>query len=170
MEQRGYTMKPRFVVVMLLVLALAVPASMLAQGSKSSPPNTPEAKRVKSMVDKAAALVNKKGTAAFPEFRKQGSEWYSGDLYLFAYDPKLNVLLNPAFPEREGKSMAGQEDSKGKKFHDEFLKVVQTNGSGWVDYWFPRPGNTGLFQKWSYVKAIKVDGGIGVIGSGFYPQ
>jgi hypothetical protein len=66
--------------------------------------------------------------------------------------------------------MAGQEDSKGKKFHDEFLKVVQTKGSGWVDYWFPRPGKTGLFQKWSYVKAITVEGGIGVIGSGFYPK
>jgi signal transduction histidine kinase len=160
-------MKSRIALVMLLVFALIAPTSMLGQASKSSPPNTPQAKRVKSMVDKAAALVNKKGTAVFPEFRKQNSEWYSGDLYLFAYDPKLNVLLNPAFPEREGKSMAGQEDSKGKKFHDEFLKVVQTKGSGWVDYWFPRPGKTGL---WSYVKAITVEGGIGVIGSGFYPE
>ena len=163
-------MKRLWANITILILALLVPTSMLGQASKSSPPNTPQAKHVKSMVDKAAALVNKKGTAVFPEFRKQNSEWYSGDLYLFAYDPKLNVLLNPAFPEREGKSMTGQEDSKGKKFHDEFLKLVQTEGSGWVDYWFPRPGKTGLFQKWSYVKAIKVEGGIGVIGSGFYPE
>jgi hypothetical protein len=80
-------MKPFCVITVLLVSALIVPNSMLGQASKSSPPNTPQAKRVKSMVDKAAALVNKKGTAVFPEFRKQGSEWYSGDLYLFAYCP-----------------------------------------------------------------------------------
>jgi signal transduction histidine kinase len=165
-------MKRLSAIIAILICALVVPALTLGQATKSqqSPPNTPEAKRIEAMVNKAADLVNKQGNAAFPAFRKQGSEWYSGNLYLFAYDSKLNVLLNPAFPEREGKSMAGQKDSKGKLFHDEFLKVVKTKGSGWVDYWFPKPGQTEMSQKWSYVKAIKAEGGTGVIGAGFYPE
>ena len=38
--------------------------------------------------------------------------------------------------------MAGEKDKNGKPFHDEFMKVVQTKGSGWVDYWWPKPGET----------------------------
>ncbi len=112
----------------------------------------------------------KQGRAAFAEFRKPDSEWWFGNTYIFAYDQKLNVLLNPAFPKREGANPQGQKDANGKAFHDEFLKVVQTKGSGWVDYMFPKPGQTQPSQKWSYVKAVQIDGTPGIIGAGFYPD
>ena len=54
------------------------------------------------MVNKAGTLIDKDGKAAFAEFRKKDSAWFHGDTYLFAYDMKANVLLNPAFPQREG--------------------------------------------------------------------
>jgi len=57
-----------------------------------------------------------------------------------------------------------------KAFHDEFMKLVKSKGSGWVDYWLPKPGQTQPSQKWSYVKAVKIDGGTGIIGAGFYPE
>ena len=45
-------------------------------------------------------------------------------------------------------------------FHDEFLKVVQAKGAGWVDYMFPKPGRKQPqpSHKWSYVKGFKADG------------
>ncbi len=138
--------------------------------SQQSPPASEKAKQIVALVHKAAALVESQGKAAFAEFRKSGSEWFSGDTYLFAYDMKLNVLLNPAFPKREGTNPSGQKDSNGKLFHDEFVKVVQSKGSGWVDYMFPKPGQTQPSQKWSYVKAVKVDEVPALIGSGFYPE
>jgi cytochrome c len=127
-------------------------------------------KKIEALVDKAAALVNSKGKAAFAEFRKEGSEWWFGETYLFAYDMNLNVLLVAAFPENEGKNQTGKKDSNGKLYHDEFVKVVQSKGSGWVDYMFPKPGQTQPSQKWSYVKAVKVDGVPALIGAGFYPE
>jgi cytochrome c len=137
---------------------------------EQSPPPSEQVKKIEALVDKAAALVNSKGKAAFAEFRKEGSEWWFGETYLFAYDMNLNVLLVAAFPENEGKNQTGKKDSNGKLYHDEFVKVVQSKGSGWVDYMFPKPGQTQPSQKWSYVKAVQVDGVPALIGAGFYPE
>jgi cytochrome c len=149
----------------LVAMAMANPAN-----SQQSPPNSEQAKQIEATVNKAAALVEKEGKAAFSEFRKRDSEWWFGSTYVFAYDINLNVLLNPAFPKREGTNPRGEKDANGKAFHDEFLKVVQSKGSGWVDYMFPKPRQTQLSQKWSYVKAVTIDGTPGLIGAGFYPD
>ena len=138
--------------------------------SQQSPPTSEQAKRIEAMVNKATALLETQGKAAFSEFRKRNSEWWFGNTYLFVYDKDMNVLLNPAFPEREGTNVHGQKDDNGKLFHDEFMKVVQSKGSGWVDYMFPKPGQTQSSQKWSYVKTVKIDGTPGLIGAGFYPE
>jgi len=136
----------------------------------SSPPASPRAREVEALVNKAAALIDAEGKAAFSEFRMNGSEWFHGDTYLFAYDLKGDVLLNPAFPAREGSNVRGQKDANGKLFHDAIIRTAESKGSGWVDYMFPKPGQTQASQKWAFVKAVKIDGVPGLIASGFYPQ
>src|SRR5262245_51445056 len=79
-----------------------------AARSQEAPPPSEQAKAVETLVTRAAALVEKDGkTAAFAEFRKKDSEWLHGETYLYAYDREGNVLLNPAFPKREGTNIAG---------------------------------------------------------------
>ncbi len=80
-------------------ILLAVGSLVFAQ---QAPPPSEKAKQIEALVTKAAALIDKNGKAAFAEFRKKDSEWFHGDTYLFVYDLKANVLLNPAFPQREG--------------------------------------------------------------------
>jgi len=138
--------------------------------AQQSPPDSQQAKKIVALVDKAAELVNKQGKAAFNEFRKEGSEWFYGNTYLFAYDMKGNVLLNPAFPKREGTNVSGGKDANGKSFQDEILTTAESKGSGWVSYVFPKPGQTQPSQKWTYVKRITVDGVPGLVGAGFYPE
>jgi cytochrome c len=125
--------------------------------------------RSKRWSTKQRLFVDTKGKAAFSEFRERGSEWWSGDVYIFAYSPEGTVILNPAFPAREGRAYHGEKDKTGKAFHDELLKTAQTKGSGWVDYWLPKPGQTEPSQKWSYVKAVKAEG-VALVGAGFYPE
>ena len=137
---------------------------------QQAPPPSEQAKQTEALVDKAAVLIDKNGKAAFGEFRKNDSEWFHGTTYLFAYDLKGNVLLNPAFPQREGSNVTGQKDAKGKLFHNEIIKTAETKGSGWVDYMFPKPGQTGPSQKWAYVKKVTMDGVPGLVASGFYLQ
>jgi hypothetical protein len=49
------------------------------------------------------------------------------------------------------------------------MKIALTKGSGWVDYWLPKPGQAEPSQKWSYVRAVKAEG-VAVIGAGFFPE
>ena len=155
----------RGLVLLSGLLAITSPAI-----SGGSPPATERAKQVEVLVIKAAALIDKDGKAAFAEFRKKDSEWFHNDTYLFVYDLKGNVLLNPAFPQREGTNVTGQKDAKGKFFHREIIRVAETKGSGWVDYMFPKPGQTEPSQKWTYVKKATVEGVPGLVASGFYPE
>ncbi len=138
--------------------------------AQDAPPATGQANAVENLVDKAAALIDKDGKAAFAEFRKKDSEWFHGDTYLFAYDMKANVLLNPAFPQREGTNVTGQKDAKGKLLHQAIIDTAKTEGSGWVDYWFPKPGQAAPSHKWTYVKRVTIDGVPGLIASGFFPD
>lgn len=138
--------------------------------SQSSPPKSDTAKQTEALVDKAAALIDSKGKAAFSEFRIKGSEWFHEDTYLFVYDLNANVLLNPAFPAREGTNVHGQKDTNGKLFHDAMIQTAKTAGSGWVDYMFLRPGETQPSHKWTYVKSVMINGVPGLVGSGFYSE
>src|SRR5579872_1583671 len=153
--------------VCMTLACLVIASSARAQ---EGPPPSPQVKRIEDLVNRAAALVEQRGRAAFAQFKRRDSEWWYGTTYLFAYDDHLNVLLNPAFPKREGTNPSGEKDANGKMFHDEFLKAVQTKGAGWVDYMFPKPGQTRPSHKWSYVKGFKADGTAGLIGAGFFPE
>jgi signal transduction histidine kinase len=154
------------VLVALTALVIASPVS-----AQNAPPPSDQAKQIQALVNEAAALIKTEGrTAAFTQFRTRNSKWWFGNTYLFAYDQNLNVLLNPAFPKREGTNVHGQTDANGKPMHDDFLKAVRTNGSGWVDYVFPKPGDTKPSRKWTYVKGVEFDGTPGLIGAGFYPE
>ena len=143
---------------------------MTAQsGGLPQPPAIPgEAARIESMVNKAAGLVEVRGKEAFPEFRKRGSEWRFNEVYLFIFDLSGRVLLNVEFPHREGTNRLKEKDADGKLFHEDFIKVVRSDGSGWVDYMFPKPGQKQPSEKWSYVRGVTIDGQPGLIGAGFY--
>jgi cytochrome c len=154
----------------LVCTVLATSAMVNPANAQQSPPTSDRAMQVETLVNKAAALIDSKGKAAFSEFRVKDSEWFHGDTYLFVYDLKSNVLLNPAFPAREGTKVTGQKDANGKLLHDAMIQMAETKGSGWVDYVFPKPGQTQPSQKWAYVKAVKIDGVPGLVASGFYAQ
>jgi methyl-accepting chemotaxis protein len=94
--------------------------------SQQVPPPSAQARQTEALVDKAAELIDKNGKAAFTEFRKKDSEWSHGATYLYVYDLKGNVLLNPTFPMREGTNVTGQKDAKGKLFHNEIIKTAET--------------------------------------------
>jgi cytochrome c len=155
----------RFIPSFLLLVMLATRCAW----SQETPPPSPEVTRIEALVNKAAAIVEQKGPAAFSEFRQRGSEWWSGNVYVFAYAPDGTVLLNPAVPAREGKAYPGETDKKGKLFHEALLNTAKSKGSGWVDYWLPKPGEKEPSQKWSYVKAVNTEG-MALVGAGFYPE
>jgi len=158
---------PSLLVLVGLAFGFTTP-SFAQQPEAAAPPESEQAKTIVALVEKAAALIDSKGKSIFPEFRK--GEWRTGDTYLFVDNLKGMVLFNGGFPKDEGSDHIGLKDSNGKAFVAEFVTVVKSKGSGWVDYLYPKPGQSQPSQKWSYVKTVNIDGTPAFVGAGFYAQ
>lgn len=134
-------------------------------------PQPEQAKQIKALVAQAAALIERKGKDAFPEFKKKDSKWYKGATYVFVDDMNGTALVNPPTPEIEGKKLIDMKDTKGKAFVREFIETAKTKGSGWVDYWWPKPGEDKPSKKISYIKKAKMPNGeMVIVGAGIYVE
>jgi len=147
------------------VICLFFPPAFSADPSQSK-----EAKQIVALVEKAAALTEGKGKAAFPEFKEKGSEWLRGETYIFIADMNGTILIHPANPELETKSILDMKDANGKTFMREFIETAK-KGSGWVDYMWPKPGEKTPSKNLSYIKRAKMPNGETVIvGAGIYAK
>ena len=158
----------------ILFTALFVLAGVLGVigpgSAQKSPPDSERAKQIVALVNRAAQLIDSKGKAVFPELGKPDSEWRQGDTYVFVDDLQGVQIFSGGFPILNGKDVSKFKDANGKPFFQKFIKTVQSKGSGWVDYMWPKPGQNQPSQKWSYVKAVTIDGTPGLVGAGFYSQ
>ncbi|HEY2929265.1 methyl-accepting chemotaxis protein, partial [Piscinibacter sp.] len=75
-------------------------------------------------------------------------------------------LFHPIKPELENKDMSDFKDPNGKLLFVEFVAQVKSDGAGYVDYLWPRPGAKEPEPKRSYVKGFAPWGW--VMGSGVY--
>ena len=123
---------------------------------------------VVEQVEDAIQLIRERGRAeAFAALRDKSSGFLFYNAYVFVLDESGTLLVNNAFPENEGKDMSGLEDRAGTKFVAEML-AVPAGGSAWIDYKWPRPGDTWPSAKSSYVRNVEIDGQRLIVGSGVY--
>lgn len=74
---------------------------------------------------------------------------YGNNDYVFAYDFKGTMVINPLKSELVGKNRFNEKDPKGKFFIQEFIKNAQ-NGGGHVEYVYQLPQSTLYAPKFSY--------------------
>ena len=162
-------MKRLILGALVAAFLVAIPVSHLVMAAEG--PQSEKARQISSLVDRAAALIKQKGKdVAFDEFRKKGSVWFSGDAYVFADDLAGKVLLNPAFPQHEGKNLIDLIPPHGKLLQRAMAELLTKQEAGWVDYMWPKPGQTQPSLKWSYIRRVHLDGVPGLVGAGFYPE
>ena len=121
-----------------------------------------------TLVNQAAQLVNAEGEKAFPRFHKKGTMWREGETYIFIGDEDGKILVNGGNRSLEGRNLIDTKDVNGKLFIQEFIEVVTTKGSGWVDYMWPKPGRSEPAKKKSYLKEAKLGEKTLFVGAGFY--
>jgi signal transduction histidine kinase len=63
-------------------------------------------------------------------------------------------LAHPYRPDLVGEDVNNLKDAKGKPIFEEFLRIAEERGSGWVDYWWRKPGEQGEFPKMTYIKRL----------------
>ncbi|MCY0146363.1 methyl-accepting chemotaxis protein [Hoeflea sp. G2-23] len=91
---------------------------------------------------------------------------YEGNGYFWINNMANFMVMHPIKPELEGTDLAGFKDPTGKYFFREFIKVVKADGQGFVDYYWPKPGNEEPVLKYSHVAGFAPWGW--VIGTGVY--
>lgn len=97
---------------------------------------------------------------------------YEGDNYFWINDLEPKMIMHPNYPADEKPEwyktdgLVNYADPTGKKLFVEFVKVCKEKGSGFVDYYWTKPGEDKLTPKVSYVMLLPEWGWI--VGSGVY--
>lgn len=123
---------------------------------------------VVDLVNNAVALVEAKGEKAFPAFRDVTSSYVVKDAYIFVIDRNGVEFVNPAFPNLEGRNLLDLKDTNGKEIVREALQLVQNKEHGWIDYMWPKPGDSTSTQKSTYVSKAKFGKDWVMVGCGVY--
>ncbi len=169
------------VVLVSLCMAFALQAAVvlaqnnpeeLAKESEEFCLSTASTKPTPSMiiekVNKAAALLEKEGKAAFPKFKGKESEFIFAGTYIWIHDEGAVMRMHPIKYKMEGQNYIDLKDSNGKLFFTAMNEVAKAKGAGWVEYMWPKPGEKTPARKVSYVKLVKVDGEPMIMGCGVY--
>lgn len=119
-----------------------------------------------SFVKKAVAHLKKQGKEkAFADFADtQNKQFHDRDLYIFVYDLKGICVAHGNNPKMVGKDLSQMKDANGKTIIQDFIELVNTKGSGWVEYSWPNPVTKNVELKSSYI--VKVDDIL--LGAGIY--
>ncbi|MEL0612039.1 cache domain-containing protein [Marinomonas arenicola] len=91
---------------------------------------------------------------------------YSDNGYFWVLNTKGVMLMHPYNKSSVGQSLIHSKDKDGKFFVKAFITTTQHSGSGFVSYYWTKPGDDVLAQKLSYVALFKPWGWI--VGTGLY--
>ncbi|GGS96428.1 chemotaxis protein [Planobispora rosea] len=91
---------------------------------------------------------------------------YGDGDYFWINDMGPKMVMHPIKPELDGKDLSANADPDGKLLFVEFVKVVRAQGTGFVEYQWPKPDAREPVAKLSYVAGFEPWGW--VIGTGIY--
>ena len=86
--------------------------------------------------------------------------------YYFVIDLDGVSMLSPTTPEVEGKSLLEFKDGNGARPFQILLDEARANGAGFAQYLWPKPGESGVRPKASFVRSVPELGLM--VGSGIY--
>ncbi|MFY9465468.1 MAG: cache domain-containing protein [Sediminibacterium sp.] len=123
---------------------------------------------VTDLVENAVAQIEKNGKGAFPLLHDPKGPFIAKDAYVFVTDTTGIELVNPYFPNLEGRKLIDLKDSQGKYLVREMLNQLKSGKSGWVDYLWPKPGESAPTLKSTYVAKARMGDGWVLVGCGVY--
>ncbi|MCX8043709.1 MAG: methyl-accepting chemotaxis protein [Desulfobacterota bacterium] len=91
---------------------------------------------------------------------------YGADDYFWIIDTSSRMIMHPYKSELEGQDMSSYSDTYGTTMYREMAELCRTQGQGYVQYWWPKPGGSMPKKKMSYVKLYAPWNW--VIGTGIY--
>jgi len=124
---------------------------------------------VEERVNRAARFLQSAGKAdAFKRFHSRASSFFFLDSYIFVLNEQGETLVDPAFPNRTGRSVVEFQDAVGFFAFKNALKKLEQADEAWVQYLWPKPGASAPSRKLIYVRKVKVGGEVFIVGSDFF--
>ena len=124
---------------------------------------------VMEKVDQACRILEREGEAAFQHFHGKNSPFIFSGTYLWVHTLKDSKMkFHPINPSLEGKHWLYMRDIKGKLYFAQFNEVAVRENGGWVEYYWPRPGQRKPLLKVTYVKKCVHNGIEYVVACGIY--
>ncbi len=161
-------MKRTFFLIVTVFMAVMFSSTVFA--------GTPATKdEVAKAVEEAVTILEKEGRAGL---EKVGKIRFGDGNYVFVNDLNGKTLMHIK-PHLIGKVLIGLKDDTGKRFFADFTKVAKSsqttkdgktvyNGSGWVSYRWPKPGEKKFSPKVSYIKGCLLGNENVYVGAGIY--
>ncbi len=154
----------------LAVLGFLAISIQPAQAEIATSENIMTVEQVKEKVERAAGLIEAEGEAAFPKLRdKNGEFWFgNGKGFVLVANFQGTMIVDAERPELEGTNGATLKDSSNFYFGLAVFDLVKKYGSGWVIYYWEKPGKKLTERKADYVKLVKWGEKEYVVGCGMY--
>ena len=150
---------------MVVLLACGIGrVAMAAEGG------TATAEEAISKVRAAARFLHNKGTSGYTEFNNKDGNWVWKDSYVFVYSCRDNAMIaHPLRPDMVGKPILQMKDDKDHLLFQDMCKAGANKDGGWVEYWWPKPGEAKASRKISYVHSAEVSFKPDIqVGAGIY--
>jgi methyl-accepting chemotaxis protein len=81
---------------------------------------------------------------------------YSGKGYVTVVGADSVIVMHPMAPKLDGKDMSQWKDAKGNMLYKDIAAAgASPSGTGFVEYWWPKPGETEPSSKLGFVKRYK---------------
>jgi signal transduction histidine kinase len=160
--------------LVILVAMAAWTMSVCGLGAKDalSPYAYSDTKALVSLVEEAAALIERDGEDAFKQFGQKDSRWFNEDSYVFVYALDGVCAFHPITPDLVGKNVMALRDLNGKPIIREITDIgrkPEDDASGWVFYLWQDRVQLSPGWKSAYVRKVKAPNGqIYVVGSGSF--
>lgn len=155
-----------------VTLALtAAPAWVGAADSAAGNPNAATSDEVVTKVHEAVQYLKDKGLAGFSDFNNnKDARWVWKDSYVFVYSCRDNVMIaHPLRPDMVGKPILQMKDDKDHLLFQDMCKAGANTDGGWVEYWWPKPGEAKSSRKISYIHSAEVSFKPDIqVGAGIY--
>lgn len=137
-----------------LVLVLATAPAWVG----AADPNAATAEEVIAKVHEAAQYLHDKGLAGFADFNNnKDARWVWKDSYVFVYSCRENAMIaHPLRPDLVGKPILQMQDDKGNLLFQKLCQAGKKPNGGWVEYWWPKPGEGKASRKISYAHSADV--------------
>ncbi len=121
-------------------------------------------KTVMNLVKEAANFLKANGRdIAFREFNTQNEKFVKGNVNIFVYDMKGNMVADGKNPAFVGLNLVNTRDAEGRYVTKQILDMANTFGKGWVTN-----ALSNTYQV-AYCEKVKVEDGDFVIGAAYFP-